>query len=212
MQERKGIMPSDFYLPRFEGPLDLPERIARLPEDSSIRGMFLQVMVDAAEKRSGVRPGGGDYIPFKEYPTREGLQLCAESASLAYPEVSPREGVRRLGQLMYAAFCESHIGSVMTSFGGEFEDVLQMVPKIYEVSLNGASAELLEFSEDRAIVALRGVWLFPDVYQLGCLEGFLETFQKSGRVLVRVLSMCDVDLMLEWVDDAEAGPTQASRL
>jgi len=203
-------MLSDFRLPCFEGPLDLPEQIARLPEDASIRGMFLQVMVDAAEKRSGVRPGRGDYIPFKEYPAREGLELCAESASLAYPEVSPREGVRRLGQLMYAAFCESHIGSVMTSFGGDFEDVLHMVPKVYEVSMNGASAELLELSESRAIVALRGAWVFPDVYQVGCFEGFLEAFQKSGRVLVRVRSMCDVDLMLEWVD--EAGPTQARRL
>ncbi len=53
------------------------------------------------------------------------------------------------------------------------------------------------------MIALRGVWAFPDVHELGVFEGVIQQFEKSGRVRVRVLSMCDVDLLLEWSDEVE---------
>ena len=159
-------------------------------------------MVAAAENRSGTRPGRGKYLAFRDYPVPEFLEVAAESASLAYPEVSPREGVRRLGQLQYPAFLESHIGRVVMSFGVEFERALPIVSKAYHLAGAGASGGLLELSERQAVIALRDVWDFPDVHEVGVFEGVLQAFKKSGRVLVRVLSMCDVDLMLQWEDDA----------
>ena len=60
--------------------------------------------------------------------------------------------------------------------------------------------------QGRAVIALRGVWAFPDVHELGVFEGVLQYFEKSGRVLVRVLSMCDVDLLLEWTDGEQTKP------
>jgi len=53
------------------------------------------------------------------------------------------------------------------------------------------------------MIALRGVWAFPDVHELGVFEGVIQQFEKNGRVRVRVLSMCDVDLLLEWSDEVE---------
>ncbi len=150
-------MSPEFEVPRFDGPLDLPERLARLPQHVRIKGMFFQAMIDAAEKRSGTRPGRGRYLAFRDYPVPEFLEVAAESASLASPEAAPREGVRRLGQLQYPAFMETHIGRVVMAFGTEFERGLHLLPKAYFLAGEGASAEVLEFREGRAIVALRGV-------------------------------------------------------
>jgi uncharacterized protein (TIGR02265 family) len=196
-------MSADFEIPRFEGPLDLPDRLACLPDHVKIKGMFFQTMIGAAEKRSNSRPGRRRYRAFLDYPVPEFLEVAAESASLAYPEASPKEGVRRLGQLQFSTFLDSHIGKVVMSFGRDFERALSLVPKAYSLAGAGASAELLEFSQGRAVVALRDVWDFPDVHEVGVWEGVLQAFKKSGRVLVRVLSMGDVDLMLQWTDDAE---------
>lgn len=199
-------MNPDFHIPHVEGSLDLAERIPLLPDHAAVKGMFLQTMANAAEERSGVRPGRSNYIPFRDYPARDLLELCAESASLAYPDAPPREGVRRLGQLMFPTFRESHVGAVMMSFASELDESLLLVPRVYQTFRAGSSAEVLDVAKGRAVIGLRGVWAFPDVHELGVFEGVLQYFEKSGRVLVRVLSMCDVDLLLEWTDGEEAKP------
>lgn len=199
-------MDSEFHPPRVDGPLDLEERIPLLPDGATVKGMFLRTVADVAERRSGVRPGRSNYIPFRDYPEREALELCAKSASLAYPDVPPREGVRRLGQLVFPVFRESQVGSVMMSLASDLVESLALIPRAYEVFRAGSSAEVLELAKGRAIIALRGVWIFPDVHELGVFEGIMQHFEKSGRVLVRVLSICDVDLLLEWSEEGETQP------
>ena len=48
-------------------------------------------------------------------------------------------------------------------------------------------------------LALRDVWNFGDTYQVGVIEGAMQSFLIEGTVEARLLGRpCDVDLLLHW--------------
>jgi uncharacterized protein (TIGR02265 family) len=192
-------MADSFTVPNTGAPLDLEQRLAKVPPTTTVKGMFMQAIADEARAVSGATQGRGRWLAFKDYPLREWLTLLVDCARAAHPRVSAREGIRRLGQNAYPMFARSTIGKVVMSVAGDnFALALRQVPRVYAVSGNGVTAELAEQREGRAIVQLRGVWDFPDAWQVGAFEGALDAFRKEGSVRVRILSLCDVDLELTW--------------
>jgi hypothetical protein len=90
-------------------------------------------------------------------------------------------------------------GRVIFSFAGNsYESALKRVAQGYSLSQNPGSAHLVQISKGEAIVELRGVWNFPDCYQIGVHEGALAWYERDGRVDVRVHSACDADLRIRW--------------
>jgi uncharacterized protein (TIGR02265 family) len=192
-------MADSFTLPDTAAPLDLEERLAKVPATAMGKGMFVQSVADAAKAVSGVAPGRGHWVAFKDYPVRELLPILVECGRVVHPRVSPREGIRRLGQSAYPTFAGSTIGRVVLSIGGNnLVAALRQAPRAYAVSTTGTTLEIGSLDEGRAILKLRGAWDFPDSWHVGVFEGVLREFKKDGTVRLHTLSLCDVDFELTW--------------
>jgi uncharacterized protein (TIGR02265 family) len=189
---------SDFQTPDFRRPLDVEGLLAATPASATIKGMYPQRLVELMAQHGSA----GDlrkYIPFKDYPLREVMQQVIDAARHLHPTLPLREGIRELGRLVFPTLQASIAGRVMFSFAGNsYEGALKRVAQGYSLSQSPGSAHLQRISKGEAIVELRGVWNFPDCYQIGVHEGALAWYKCEGRVDVRIHSPCDVDLRIRW--------------
>jgi uncharacterized protein (TIGR02265 family) len=191
---------ADLFTPPDTGaPLDLDERLARVPATATVKGMFMQSVADEAKAVSGVAPGRGRWVAFKDYPLREWLALLVDCALVVHPRLPVREGLRRLGQNAYPTFAASTIGRVVMSVAGDnLAAALRQAPRAYSVSGSDLTAEVGAVTERGGLLHLRGAWDFPESWHAGVFEGVMRAFRKEGTVRVRVLSLCDVDFELTW--------------
>lgn len=189
-----------FHLPEWSAPLDLAAHLRLAPAESTVKGMFLQQIVEAALAASGTRLGRGEYSAVKDYPLHEWLELLVRGAGLTHPDVPVREGLRRLGQRCYPMLAESMIGKILVSVAGnDINAILRVAPRVYRVSSTIGAVEVSFLEPQRAIIQLREIWDFPDAYQVGIYEGGLRALGRSGEVRVRVLGPASADLELVWV-------------
>ena len=187
----------DFHAPDWDAPLDVGERIRAVPPEATVKGMFIEAPVAVVQQRSGQRIGREEYIPFKDYPVAEHNQVLAACAMAGYPDVPIREGLRRLGRDALRTFLDSLAGRVVFAAAGRnFDAALGLVARSYGITGPVGSATVVERSPDDAIIQLRRCFNFPDCYHVGVFEAAMEHFREPGEVLVRVLSICDVDIKM----------------
>lgn len=169
--------------------------------------MYITGVIQALDN-VGIEAGAQRRIQqFKDYPLREYMELLLDAAVTLSPEDLPKEGLRRLGQLAIPTFAHSIVGGViMSTVGKNWELCLKMVSRGYEVSLKPGKAVVAELSNDRALVQLRGIWNFGDSYQVGVIEGLMQSCDIRGTVVVEALSKCDPDLRLHWEDRRSRRP------
>ncbi len=192
-------MGDGFNEPNTLAPLELEARIAALPANATVKGMFLSSISDLVEERAGQRPGRKRYVAFANYPLREMIELLPKAAELAYPGRPVREGMRRLGRMAYPTFASSTVGRVVMSIAGEDpRAALHAAPKAYRLVGNTGAARVLDTGDGEAILELRGVWGWPESYNVGVHEGALDALGVDGEVKVRVMSLCDADLLIRW--------------
>lgn len=185
----------------FAAPLPTGEYARKLPADALARGMFFNSVINLTERATGKRPAGvGEYVHFKEYPILDFFTLAQKCAPLAFPGTPFREAMRRFGQDVFPMLAQTMIGK--TIFGIALRDwprTLDLASRGYPVSIRPGSARLLELEDRRAIIALREVWSYPDCYQVGIFEGAMAVFRLHGTIRVRRFSLCDMDLLIEWL-------------
>ena len=189
---------SDFVVPDWSAPLDVEARLAAVPAEAKVKGLFFRTALREAEGRTGSAPGRGSYSPLSDYPVKELIEVLVECAKLAHPDVGRREGLRRLGKLIFPALRENAAGRFLFSVaGGDLVAAVKLIGRAYAM-LSTARAKLVEAHPDHAVIELRNSWTFPDSYHAGVLEGALEAFHRNGQVRLRNVKMCDVDVLLSW--------------
>lgn len=187
----------DFHSPDWNEPIDVPARIRATPPEATVKGMFIEAPIAVAQRRSGQRPGRREYIPFKDYPVAEHNQVLVACAMAGYPDVPLREGLRRLGRDALRTFLESLAGRVVFAAAGRnFDAALGLVAKSYGITGPVGSAAVTARTPDAAVVQLRRCYNFPDCYHVGVFEAAMDHFREKGEVLIRVLSVCDVDIKM----------------
>lgn len=162
--------------------------------------MFIESCLKSLERSGMKRDTSARYLSFKDYPLVDLMHLLLEATVQLYPGLSPQEGLRHLGRLVYPTLVNSTVGKVMFSLAGNrFEDALPLTRRAYEISLKPGSVRLVNQSPGRVTVMLRDIWNFADCYQAGVFEGAMESFLVEGTVqVVRMKRDCDVDLHLNW--------------
>ena len=191
-------MSSAFTQPDYTGSLELEERIAGLPSNAWVKGMFLAGIVDRAST-AGVTFDRPRYVAFKDYPVSEYLELLAEAAARVHPNVAPLEGLRRLGHTVYPTFMASTIGRVtMAVAGRDMRAAVGLVPRAYSIAGNTARIDILSLSEQSARLHLQGVWDWPGAYQVGIMEGGFDAYDVDGDVGLEMISLSEAVLNLEW--------------
>jgi uncharacterized protein (TIGR02265 family) len=192
-------MIDDFVIPDPNAPLDLAERLAQLPAQATVKGMFFQTMSDQAFVASGQLPGRDRYVAYKDYPLREWIELLLKAARLTFPRVPVREGIRRLGQESYPTFTRSMVGKVlMAAAGNNFGAALRLAPRAFFLTSSTTRCQVVAMEETRAELRLVRAWDFTEALHVGVFEGTMRAFQRKGVVRVRILSLSSADFEITW--------------
>lgn len=178
-------------------PLELEERLRRVPKEAMVKGIFLQRIVDEAKSHSGKSIREAKYFPFKDYPFTEWMQVIVDGGLAAYPRVPPREALRRIGHGTFATYRESTLGKVVLSVAGNsIGATIPLVPKLYELtSARGTHVVIARNDPGHCVVEMRDAWDFPDSYHVGVLEGGFLALGHTVDVRVHTISLsrCDIE-------------------
>lgn len=177
--------------------LDVESRIRDTPPETHTKGLFFEQMARAA-RVVGVTPEQR-YLAFKDYPLRDFMRLLAGYAPSRYPGVPIREAFRRAGSEAFPTLMNSIPGRVLFVLArGDVQAALRLAPEAYRHNLSHSSVKLSLDAPHQVVLEYRGVWNFPECYQVGVIEGACRAFGADPRVRVRVLSPCDVDMLVRW--------------
>jgi uncharacterized protein (TIGR02265 family) len=184
--------------PPWNAPIKVQDYIANAPPLPA-KGMFLTCITRLAKERSGKDVGRPHYTAFKDYTSKEWLELLPECAKLAFPNLPLRSALFEIGAHVYTTFAESTIGSVVMSVAGrDVHAALKLVTRAYDSVGAGGRVKLVELEERRAVVQMRDVWDYPDCYQPGVLSAGVRAYGETPRVRICEHKKCDVDIELTW--------------
>jgi len=174
--------------------------ILSAPEKATVKGMYIESFLRTFDQRNLPRPSTQRFITFKDYPLRDYMRMLLDACPVLYPECNLREGLKRQGRLVYPTLLDSTVGRVIFAIAGRnWQMALPLASRGWEISLNPGSAQLLDVTPKSAVIALRDIYNFADTYQVGVMEGAMETFLVEGTVEPRLRKRsCDVDLVMHW--------------
>jgi uncharacterized protein (TIGR02265 family) len=186
----------EFRLPDFSLPLDLEERLARVPDDACTKGLIFNSALRQVKAKTGQTLGRGSYSMFTTYPVRELLEVLVAAVELLHPGLPPREGLRRIGQQVFLDLRASTAGTFLFSVAGrDIFGAIKLVSRAFDL-FSSASGRAEAIDDRNILVELRDSYTFPECYQVGIMEGAMDWFGAQGEVLLLRRSICDVDLKL----------------
>ncbi|HKU41258.1 MAG TPA: DUF2378 family protein [Polyangiales bacterium] len=187
-----------FVEPDWTSPIDFEARLAAVPEGAQVRGMFLQLLLQAVHPDARAALGPRRYIAFKTYPMRdyiELLQLCCANT----PGVANAECVRRLGRRVYPTYADTVTGTAIFAVAGSsYQRVLELCPAAYRIAIDPGTITVKTISDTHAEIELRDVYNIPDFHQVGIFEGAMEVCRARGSIRVRQHDLGSVDFDIRW--------------
>jgi uncharacterized protein (TIGR02265 family) len=187
-----------FAEPDWSQPVDFASRVAAVPPDAQVRGMFLQVLVDSLPTEIRSKLGARRYVAFKNYPMREYVELLAFSAGQARSQ-KPAECVRRLGRLIYPTYVKTLSGSTIFALAGrDYGRVVDAAPVAYKVAVSDASVLVRTIEPCHIQVELRKIYNLPEFHQVGVWEGAMQVCGATGSIHTRVIDFGAVDFEVRW--------------
>jgi uncharacterized protein (TIGR02265 family) len=187
----------DFRAVDYKSPIDVDARIAETPLTATAKGMFFEQFARSARKHG--LPCEARYVPFRDYSLRDFMRLLADYTRKRFPELPLREGFRRAGLEAFSALMNSVAGRVLFTFArGDAQAALRLAPQAYKYSLSDCSVTTRISTSQQMVLEFRNVWNFPECYQVGAIEGGCRAFGAAPRIRTRVLSPCNVDMLIRW--------------
>lgn len=159
-----------------------------------MRGLFFS---EIYRQVPTLEPPQTRYLPFSKYPVRSFMLLLIEAGRLAYPARAPDDSLRLLGSSIYDAFASSLAGLSMLS-GADHDRALDMAPEAYRLSMDPAEVRVASRSPEGAVIEMRNVWVFPESFQLGTLQGALRTLGLQAAIDVIRHSHASADFHIRW--------------
>jgi uncharacterized protein (TIGR02265 family) len=184
--------------PDWTSPIDFEARIAAVPEAAQVRGMFLQLLLQAVHPEARAKLGPRRYLAFKNYPLREYvelLQLCCENT----PTIPAAECVRRLGRAVYPTYATTVTGTAIFAMAGNsFRRVAELAPSAYKIAIHPGTITARSVSDNHAEIEFRDVYNLPDFHQVGIWEGAMAVCHARGAIRVRAHDFSSADFDIQW--------------
>lgn len=169
-------------------------RMADVPSRATIRGMFMRQACAWIPGANAAR-----YQPFANYSLRDYMGILLEAAANRYPYESPSDALVRLGFEVYPLFASSLVGGVIFGIANNAcRHVVELSPKAYPVTLSPGHVNVVRCDSSSAIVELRDVWAFPELFHAGIWLGAMKVCRAEGTLAVTRHSPCDADFALQW--------------
>jgi len=187
--------------PRFAAEhADLEAWIDETPRHATVKDMYIDSFLMIVERCCAQRPTDKRYFSFKDYPLRDLMRMTVDSVAVIYPDISPKEGLVRIGRHAYPTLASKTIDKVSFSVAGRsWGRTLNLCQKAWEVSIRPGTVHLAELTDTSARFELRQIWNFTDTYQVGIFEGMMESFGMRGSVHAEPKGRrSDADIVLNW--------------
>ena len=162
--------------------IDVAAALGRVPVDATIKGMFLNGLVELA-------PMGADLgdsvltrrrIPFKDEPLADFMRISVAVARALYPAMPLRTGLREVGRATYRAFFTSLTGRVVFGvLGGDIEKLIRATTKAYGLTQSHGRVVVVESSAHHCVLQYSGLFQFLDSLEVGVVE---EAVTSCGLV------------------------------
>ena len=167
--------------------------IVAIPEAFTIKGMFFKRYVEllgadyaALARELDDAPRDGRYVAFKGYSQRDYTRLVLAAARKRFPNLSPREGVRRLARDDMATFADSVIGKVVLAMAGDARSTLHRMPNAYAGAAPDTRISVVDLDPSTVRVAFEPHHGMVE-YTLGQVEGIVLAFDGRPLVTLREL-------------------------
>jgi uncharacterized protein (TIGR02265 family) len=188
-----------FAEPDWGAPIDFEARLKAVPADATVRGMFLQLLLEGITGEAALAVRGRRYVSFKSYPMRDYIELLSISCTKSVRGLAHAECVRRLGRTVYPKYASTITGTaIFAAAGHNFRRMLELCPAAYRISTPSAAVSILSIEDGRARIALRNLWNLPDFHQVDIIEGAMDVCGAVGTISIERHSFCDVDLDVRW--------------
>lgn len=184
--------------PDWSQPIDFEERLAAIPREAVVRGMFLQLLVDSIDPEQLAKLPKRRYLAFKNYPVREYVELLL-TVSQCRRSKSPADCVRRLGWRVYPSYSKTISGTAIFAVAGrDFRRVIELSPAAYKVGMSPGSVQIRSLDAQHARVELRQIYNLPDLHQVGIWEGAMQTCGVEGRIQTEIIDYGAVNFEVSW--------------
>jgi hypothetical protein len=185
---------------------DLDARLAETPANATIKGTFLQRLVDLVGDVSRVPldapPRLGRYLPFGDYPTKDFRRLLLAAARKKYPSLHISEAVRRMQRDNLAIFASSTLGSVTMSMLGSIEAALGKMPTAYGLVMSKPVLVRATPIDEGGRPAVR---IFYESYlgwldsgEIGSVEGVVQYFGATPRIEAELANHHTGTFVVRW--------------
>lgn len=200
MRQAATVMGAEgYYPPNHRAALVVDSYVTACPPQTTVKGFYFSAFLREAASNGQHLEGYGPYRDFKDYPQTEGLRLVAECGRRLYPDEPLREAIRRLGWSVFPTLLSTVVGKVVFgSLGDNVPAVMRMVPRGFEVSLQGGRCEVVRVTEHEAELSVEECHLFPDCFVVGMFEGTLAHYGKDSQVEVRNVRRGHCEYFVRW--------------
>jgi uncharacterized protein (TIGR02265 family) len=173
--------------------------MARLPARATAKGFYFRAFLRELAHFGHHLEGFGPYRDFSDYPLREGMLLLRECAQRMYASEPPREGLRRLGWVVFPTLLSTVVGRVVFgALGNDMQAMSRNAHRGFEVSLSVGRCEAVRVAERESELHVTDFHLFPDSFLVGVLEGSAAHYGHEAQVRVRQVGEHDYDYFCSW--------------
>lgn len=187
-----------FVDPDWSAAIDFSERLAAIPPGAMVRGMFLQLLVDAIGPTNMTKRPVKRYSAFKNYPLREYVELLG-FASAHMRRKTAADCVRRLGWRVYPNYAKTITGTAIFAVAGhDFHRMIEVAPTAYQVSLQPSEVRIRALEPHYAHIELRNLYNIPEFHQVGIWEGAMQTCGVQGQIKTEFIDYGAVNFEIRW--------------
>lgn len=203
--------PEGFVVPAFED-IDLAAHLARLPANATVKGTIADSVLASFRDANLPLPTKTKYMPFRDYPMHEILEMQASAARQIFPNLTLGESLHRLGKTVFPTFSQTLIGRVMYGvFGNNVASIFKLANKSFELTQNVGKVTTTVLGPDTVRLSFTNTYTFLSSFHFGILEGTLEALRVSGHVWFRERGPHDGDFHIMWDRAQRQTESQASR-
>ena len=193
------VLPPGYEWPDWSAPLDVDAAIRAVPVGATGKGMFLERLMGELRRNGLSLTSRERFIPFKDYPLKQCLQVNVDAAKRLYPESSVRDALRRVAHLSFDTFARSMLGRItFSALGRDPAAIFRLAPVALRHSTNIGEFDVEMLGPSELIMHARDSYLYPQSFGVGMSEGMLESCGRTGLVAARQVSDHDWSFYVRW--------------
>lgn len=171
-------------------PIDVDAAIAEIPADATIKGMFIQGLLDLARAHDpSTDAHARRRVAFKDYPLADFATAAVLVARTVFPHLELRAALREVGRSTYRAFLTSLTGRVVFGvLGGDLHGMIATTTKAYGLTQSHGRAVVVESSAEHCVLHYERLYQFLDALEVGVVEEAVTSCGYRAQISLQLES------------------------